>query len=137
MALLLIVIAILSPRRRRIEVGIAIGVVAAAMLTRASTPDPTLLSIVGWGVGGAVAWGLFRLLIRDRPWIVAPALLCLVVLRTLAELAEPAFPGARFVDVAAIVGAIVGYRLWCWLVDADARSVAAAPRRGPARAVAR
>ncbi len=131
-SLALVVLTMLSSRRRSTEVLVAVGIVAFAMLGRASATDPTILAVVASGVAGAIAWFVFRTLVRDRPWIVAPTLLCLALVRLVVSLLEPAYPGARLADVAAIVGACVGYAIWRWIVAADVRRLAAAPRPTPA-----
>ncbi len=120
-SLFLVVLALLSSRRRSTEAVVAVGLVVVAMLARASSPEPTAAAVVASGVGGALAWAIFRTLIRERPWIVAPTLLCLALVRGVVSMVEPAFPGERLADAASIVGALAGYAIWRWLVAADAR----------------
>jgi hypothetical protein len=108
-----------SSRKRWLEFTLAAACVVAAILGRASAPDPTALALVGAAVGGAVAWLIYRTLIRDRLWIVPPTLLCLALIGQLMSLSYAAYPGARVDTVVAIVGTLVGYRVWRWLVTSD------------------
>lgn len=118
-AAVLLVAAVLATRRRRVEIAIAAGFVVAAMLGRASSPDTGVAAIVAAGVAGLVAWWLYRTQLRDRPGVLAPMLLCLALLGVLPTLVRPMFPGALIAAVAGMVGTLVGYVIWRWLVKRD------------------
>ena len=118
-AVALLVAAMLATHRRWLALALPVGCVIAAMLGRAAVPDPTWAAVLIAGAAGAIAWVIYRTLIRDRLWIVAPFMLCLALLGQLASLAQPGYPGARTDAVVAIVATLIGYRLWRWLVDRD------------------
>jgi hypothetical protein len=121
-AAVLIAAAVLSTRRRRIEIALAIGFAAAAALNRASLPEVGIVMIVGAALAGLVAWWLFRTQLRDRPGVIAPMLLCLAVLGLVPALARPAYPGAIVATLCSLAGTLLGYALWRWLVKGDERA---------------
>ncbi|MEO8935470.1 MAG: CPBP family intramembrane glutamic endopeptidase [Burkholderiaceae bacterium] len=111
--------AVLATRRRRYEILIAIGFVAAAALGRAAGPDTTVVAVLLSGIGGFVGWWIYRSQLRDRPGVIAPLLLLVGLLGLLPGLVQPAFPGARVAAFAGIVGTLLGYAIWRWLVKKD------------------
>lgn len=123
-AAVLIGAAVLATRRRWPTWLVAAGFVAAAVLGRASTPDTTVTAVVLSGVGGFVAWWVYRTQLRDRPGVIAPLVLCAALLNALPPLVHPGFPEARVAAVASMIAIVVGYAIWRWLVKADEASVA-------------
>ncbi len=115
----LIAAAVLSTRRRRYEIVIALGIVAAAALGRASTPDASVVAIAAAGVAGLFAWWIYRSQLRDRPGVIAPMMLCIALLGVLPGLVRPAYPGARAAAVGGLVATLIGYAIWRWLVKGD------------------
>ena len=115
----LIVAAVLSTRRRRFEIALAVGFVAVAALGRASSPHAGIADIAGAGVVGLIAWWIYRTQLRGRPGVIAPMMLCVAVLGAIVTLAHPAYPGAIFTTAAALIGTLVGYAIWRWLVKRD------------------
>ena len=118
-AALVLAAAVLSTRRRRYEVAIAAGFVAVGALTRASTPDAGVSSIVLAGVGGLLGWWIYRSQLRDRPGVIAPMLLIVTLLGGLQVLAHGSYPGARIAAIGSLVATLAGYAIWRWLVKRD------------------
>ncbi len=118
-SVLLIGAALLKSRKRWIEVAIATGFVAAAMLGAAVVPDARAASIAAAAIGGALAWWIYRRYVREREWIVAPLALCLSLLSLLPSLIHAASPNARSGALAAAVGLMLAYAIWGWLVRGD------------------
>jgi hypothetical protein len=118
----LLVAALLSTRKRWLAGLLGLGVVASALLGAAAAPDPTAIKLVVTALVGAFAWWFFRSQIRDRPWIIAPTLLCMALATQLATLVHAGYPGARVDAIASIVSVLIGYRVWRWLVDGDRRT---------------
>jgi hypothetical protein len=116
---LLLAAAILSSRRRVTAVLVASLFVVGAALGRASTADPTAAAILVAAVLGALAWLVYRSQIRDRPWLVAPIVLCLTLIGQVAALFAAPYPQARLDTILGLVSTLIGYRIWRWLVDRD------------------
>lgn len=118
-SLALIATALLSSRRRWIERAVACGFVAAAALAAAISPDADAIAIAAAGIGGALAWSIYRRHVRDREWIIAPLVLCLALLSLLPALVHAAYPGARMATAATALALTFCYAIWRWLVRRD------------------
>ena len=121
-AVVLITVALLSPRRRWLEVVIALGFVGAAALGAAVVPEARATSMVAAGLGGALAWWVYRRHVREREWIIAPLMLCMSLLSLLPALSFAAYPGARLGAIASAAALAIGYAIWRWLVRRDLAS---------------
>ena len=115
----LLAAAVLSSRRRRDEAAIGAGFIAAAVLGRASTPDTGVLAIALAGIGGAVAWWVFRRYLRGRPGVIAPMLLCVLLLGGIQALFRSSYPGSRLAACGGLLATLAGYAIWRWLVKKD------------------
>jgi hypothetical protein len=120
-SLALLAVALLSSRKRAMQIVIAVAFIAAAMLGRAATRDATVGAIVGAGVAGAIGWLIYRTQIRDRLWVVAPLMLCLALIGEATSLFNAPYPGSRLATIMAIVATLIGYRIWQWLIGRDER----------------
>ena len=118
-AAVILAAAVLSTRRRRDDLLIGAGFAAAALLARASVPDAGPGSIVLAGLAGLAGWWIYRRWLRDRPGVIAPTLLCGMLLGGLVNLAHDNFPGARVATLGGLVATLAGYAIWRWLVKAD------------------
>ena len=115
----LIVVGLLSSRRRWIETVIALGFVLAALLGAAIVPEARWPSMVVAAIGGALAWWIYWRYVRERRWIVAPLVLCLSLLSLLPALLHSAYPGARTSAIASAVALLMTYAIWRWLLRGD------------------
>ena len=119
-----LLVALLAARRRWLAILIAVGFIVFPLLGAASVADMQWPGLLAAAATGAVAYLVYRLFLRERFELIAPTLLVMGVVYALGGMVgAAAYPGARVAAFLALIGTIVGYAVWRWLVIRDAKSI--------------